>query len=71
MPWLPLCKGAGVYQDAVGALVILHTEVHRPADVPELHIVVPIDDVCLQIHLLPVHIEGLGAGGCGNGGQCR
>ncbi|MEW3478455.1 hypothetical protein AB1I64_24665, partial [[Clostridium] symbiosum] len=33
-----LCvRGAGVYQDAVGALVVLHAEVRRPADVPELH----------------------------------
>ena len=67
-----LCVGgAGIYQDTVGALVIRHAEVYRPADIPELHIVVAVDDIRFQIHLFPVHIEGLGAWGCSEGSHPR
>lgn len=43
--------------DGVGEGVIADTEVHRPADVPELHIVVAADGVGFQFYPLAVHEE--------------
>ena len=42
----------------------------RPTS-PELHIVVAMDDIRFQIHLLAVYIEGLGAWGCSEGNHPR
>ena len=52
-------------------LLQLRAEAEQPADVPELHIVVAMDDIRFQIHLLAVYIEGLGAWGCSEGNHPR
>ena len=59
--------GARVHLDAV---VPIDVESHLPAGVPQLHIVGPIDVVCLHLHLLSIHIDGL-PGGHRNDTRCR
>lgn len=48
--------------DGVGGGIIGYAEVHRLADIPELDEIVVMDTVCLELHLLDVHGEGLGGG---------
>ena len=57
--------------DAIGGSVIGDIEAHSLANVPELHIVISVDGVCLQLRLFAVHIEPLGAGGGGELLYCR
>ena len=65
--WGRDCRGGGVLTvrlvggdlDAVGGGVVGDVEVDRLPHVPEFHIVVAADGVCLQLDLLAVHIKGL------------
>ena len=57
-----LVVGVRVDVDAVGCPIVGHAEVHRLPDVPHLDEIVTMDAVRLELHLLPVDIEGLAAG---------
>ena len=56
--------------DGVGGGVIGHTEIYRPADVPELNVIVSPDVVGGHADPLAVHIDGLGAGSGSDSGGC-
>ena len=65
--WLsiPVVKAGRTYLFGGG-----HVSQALPAGVPQLHIVGPIDVVCLHLHLLSIHIDGL-PGGHRNDTRCR
>ena len=62
--------GVGGIRVHLDTVLPVDVESHLPAGVPQLHIVGTIDIVCLHLHLLSIHIDGL-PGGHRNDTRCR